>query len=499
MRLYMTTILALFLCATLSTPARADRTTVSYLSQIAVSKTEVAKEGKNVKVDMRLDLSQLRMRRQHSLALTPVIVSADGTQRTELPPLVIDGKVRNRVYRRAQIMPSVDMPPYHTPGQAVNIVRSSKTLHDYTYEAFVPYERWMIDGRVLLTEKVHGCVNCPIGTEEQNILGNILPLFVPQWQTGKLEPEPEPIKVRGEKRTARLHLSHEKNNNEPKLRRNKAELATGNNSINLVKNDPDITITKIHITGYASPEATMRHNQKLSENRAKALAEYISRHDSINLSMLQVTGKGEDWVGFLAILDSFPNLERKDDVKQIIQECGGEQDDRDACERRIKALSPDLYKQLMNEVYPMLRRNEYLIEYNVDNFSLEQARSRIIDRPDLLSLKEIYMVAGSYTRHSEEYNYAMQMAAKYYPNSAPALNDRALDALSQGKHAEAAQMLITSPLTQNNPMLQNTLGVALANCEKYEDAKKIFSRAAETGSEQAKHNLSQVEKILEQL
>ncbi len=497
---YITTILALILCATLSIPARADRATVSYLSQIGVDKAEVVRDGRNVKVGMRLDLSRLRMRRQHSLALTPVIVSTDGTRRAELSPLVIDGKVRNRIYRRAQTMPSVDMPPYHAPGQAVSIIRSSNSLHDYTYEVSLPYERWMLDGRVELIEKVHGCVNCPIGTAEQGVLGKILPTFVPQWQLQKPEPEPEPVKMRAETRTARLHFRQDSYVIDPKLSKNQVELDTVTNSIALVEKNPDVTITGIYITGYASPEATVPHNLKLSENRAKALVAYIKRHSEVDPSLLRVSWKGEDWEGFRKVMDRYPNFLRRDDIIRLIEECGGNDEDRDACEWRIRSLTPStIYDRLLNEVYPLLRRNEYRIEYNVRNFNPEEARRRIIDRPDLLSLQEMYKVAGSYPRYSQEYNYAMQMAAKYYPNSAVALNDRALDAMEQGKPAEAVEMLRTSQLTGNTPMLQNTLGVALAKCEKYEEAKQIFERAAAAGSAQAKHNLSQVEKVIEQL
>ena len=44
-----------------------------------------------------------------------------------------------------------------------------------------------------------------------------------------------------------------------------------------------------------------------SENRAKALADYIRRYDAIAPEMLHVDWKGEDWEGFVRVLGDFPN------------------------------------------------------------------------------------------------------------------------------------------------------------------------------------------------
>ena len=59
----------------------------------------------------------------------------------------------------------------------------------------------------------------------------------------------------------------------PRLTR--AELDEVSNSILLVKQNEDVKITGIYISGYASPEGSMAHNLVLSENRAKAL----DKHD----------------------------------------------------------------------------------------------------------------------------------------------------------------------------------------------------------------------------
>lgn len=179
----------------------------------------------------------------------------------------------------------------------------------------------------------------------------------------------------------------------------------------------------------------MAHNLTLSENRAKALAEYIRRHDDISPELIHVEWHGEDWDGFIRALDDYPQLLRLDRIRELIAQYP---DNHDYCEREFRKLQPaKIYQRLLNEVYPPLRRNEYKIEYNVRNFDLQEARRMVDERPDLLSLQEMYKVAGSYEKGSVDYKRVMDAAARYFPDKPAVLNDRALDALGRGDTAEA--------------------------------------------------------------
>ena len=111
-------------------------------------------------------------------------------------------------------------------------------------------------------------------------------------------------------------------------------------------------------------------------------------------------------------------------------------------------------------MYPRLRRTDYRIEYNVRNFNLEEARRMVYERPDLLSLSEMYKVAGSYEKGSADYNKVMATAIRYFPNSPAALNDNALNAMEQKDYATAVRLLEKSSVTNQNAELLSTLGVA---------------------------------------
>ena len=62
------------------------------------------------------------------------------------------------------------------------------------------------------------------------------------------------MKVRNEVRVARLQFRQDSYNIDPKFKNNESELATVSSSVEVVKTNPDLTITGIYITGYASPE-----------------------------------------------------------------------------------------------------------------------------------------------------------------------------------------------------------------------------------------------------
>lgn len=97
-----------------------------YLPGIGILNREVIKKNREVQLTMLVDLSQLRIRTQHTLALTPVLVSGDGSREAVFPPIVIDGRTRNKVYLRAQRLQSVDIPHYHDEHAQVIIRRRNR-------------------------------------------------------------------------------------------------------------------------------------------------------------------------------------------------------------------------------------------------------------------------------------------------------------------------------------------------------------------------------------
>ena len=459
---------------------------VSYLEAVRVENRRVEKQGKEVAVSLDLNLDDLKLDRQHSLTLVPVLVSADGSEETGLSPVVVNGKVRHKVAERLIALGDAEQ------GNSLCMVRKNGEAQTLHYAASVPFRRWMLDGRLELRAKTTGCARCEEGRETVNT-GTVLPFVAPQYVSGEvLQPAEEQVKPRSEVRTARLQYRRDVDAVQPDYRDNRKELDKVQASIDAVKQNPNLSITGIYVTGYASPEGSMAYNLALSERRAKGFTQYMQRSNrELDKALWHVDWKGEDWAGFAREVEHRRDLEQQAGMLKLIEECGG---DQDACEARVKALiSAGAYQRLLNEVYVPLRRNEYRIEYNVRHFTLEDTKELLATRPDLLSVAEIQKVADSYGRNTPEYIAALEVAVETYPDNVVARHNCALAKLETEDYSGAIALLQGS----EDGGLLNMLGVACAKAERYDLAREAFGQAVRAGSTAAGDNLRQMEEMLE--
>lgn len=456
----------------------------AYLESVTVENRRVEKDGADVRVRMDLGLDNLDMKLQHTLQLTPVIVSGDGTQEQALQPVHVDGRIRGKVVSRRAALDK----DYPAGGERLRRKNGEpQTLH---YEATAPYEPWMLNGRLELRADVTGCAGCGEGRETM-ATGGILPYEEPVYEMAVVQqPKEEAVKRRSEVRTARLQYRQDSHNVLPRYKDNQAELDKVQASIDAVKGNTDLTITGIYVTGYASPEATVAYNQALSERRARTFAEYVQqRNPELDKSLWHVEGRGEDWDGLRKVVERYTNLLKQDEVLRIIDQCEG---DLDQCEEKIKALvPPEIYQRVLNEMYGPLRRNEYRIEYNVRHFDLAEAKRLLETRPDLLSVAEMQKVADSYGRGTAEYRAVLKVAAETWPDNETALTNYALALMDAGEHDAAIALL--APKAAENGSLQNLMGVAQFKAGRMDKAEEAFREAARLGYPGAAENVRKLE------
>lgn len=461
----------------------------SYLQHIAINVPQTEKTAdRQVKVSFDADLSDLRMKRQQTFRIVPVLVSEDGSRQAELPAFVINGKVRDKANARADMLNGTT-----SDGEALfSVRRKNGTEQTVSYEAEIPFKKWMIGSNLQLKGYATGCAGCEEGNET-GYLGNVLPPMEPQFAYPFIRPREETVKHRTESRTARLQFHQGSSVIDKRYKRNAAELDEVSRSVALVKENADLTITGIHVTGYASPEGGFDYNMKLSERRAKALVQYMQNEfPAIGKDLYHVSWKGEDWEGLRVELDRHPQQQERAVIKEVIDGCG---EDKDACEKQIRAtVSPAAYRQLLNEVYPPIRRNEYRIEYDVRRFSLEEGKQMIATRPDLMSVNEIQQVADSYGKGTAKYIECMQAGVKAYPQDITMLNNAALALIEAGRTQEAIALLQDAPA---DGALQNMLGVAYMKAGDADLASRAFRQAVAAGNGQAQQNLQALEAIME--
>ena len=458
-----------------------------YLENLKLENQQVSKTGSRVTVSADIVLDEMELNRQQSLRLVPVLVSADGMRQQELAPVLIEGKVRSKVTdRRLALGEMVE------EEGTVRIKHQKGEEQTVAYQAETSFAPWMVNGRLELRGYITGCAACSEG-DEILTAGEVLPYREPEFTLAAvMQPAEEEVKRRAENKSARLEYRRDSYAVLPEYRTNRAELESVQRSFALLKENPNLTVTGIYITGYASPEGSMAYNEKLSQRRAQTFADYVQKHNKdLPKDLWHVAWKGEDWDGFVAQVEQAEGWPARAKVQEAIAQCN---DNIDACEWKIRQqLSADDYRYLIDELYAPLRRNDYRIEYTVRNFTPEEARQMLEVRPDLLSAAEMQRVADGYGHGSENYRKALRTALRTYPDNVAIRHNLALAEVEAGNYAEAIALLKD---TKDGASL-NLLGVAYFKSGNRQQAVQAFGQAVQAGYAQAEGNTTKAKEALD--
>lgn len=466
-------MLVVSLCTGYARPIEEKIPTVSFL--------EVKKlPDEKVRISMEIDIADLQVGPMHSCRLVPVFMSADGSERQELPAVVIDGKMRYRIHRRKEILEK----NVWNPAKA-QIIRN-KDLRYVTYCTDTVFCPWMWGGKLKMKYYTTGCRECPEGEMHTTLAEEVLPLRIPVFERTLQTVPKEEVKHREEVHTARLQFRVNSADIDAGYDYNRKEIASLLKTFQTIQADSALTITEIGITGYSSPEGGAAYNLILSERRAKALADFLRQNfPEIDETLFRIDWKGEDWEGLRKVVQEQTDWKEGTRVLEIID---AEQEDRERCEYRLRLCGREIYHRIESELYRQIRRNEYRIRYRIRNFEPEEAWSLLHTRPEQLSLYEMQEVATYFGVHSKEALACWMTAVRIYPTQVEALNNAAILLAEQGRSEEALCLLEG----KTEAMLKNVAGTIYVERKEWERAEKLFAEAAEAGNEEAKTNLLQL-------
>lgn len=225
---------------------------------------------------MDLNLDKVMLSSNKGLVYTPMIVSGEDT--LKMPAVEVMGRKRYIYYLRNQ--------QTATPNPLVVAQRNNKKPQTIHYAYTVPYSSWMKNSQMLVAHDACGCNQTLLEEGILNSLGNALSTPDKLYHA-YIEPKAEPIKRRQENGSAKLNFPINKWDIVYDLGNNASELETIRKTIDLVKNDPDVTITSIILHGYASPDGRYANNEKLAHNRTQALNNYLLKTYPIDQNCLR--------------------------------------------------------------------------------------------------------------------------------------------------------------------------------------------------------------------
>lgn len=301
-----------------------------------------------------------------------------------------------------------------------------------------------------------------------------------------MAPEAEEVKARSKGYAAKFSYQVGKYDILPNFANNAQVVRELTELIDEVKADKNLTITGAEVTGYASPDGASASNNRLSESRAKAFANFLTTRYAISANQMTVNWKGEDWEGLKSAIVA-TSWSEKEAVLNTIASV----QDEDAREAALKRLNNGTtYKTLLADYFPQLRRNELNLNFVVKSFDIEEAKAIIRTNPQYLSLNEMYLVANSYPKESAEFKEVFDIASRLYPQDEVAQLNAATADIEAGSLDRAISILEK----QNTPEAWNNLAVAYAKKENKEKATELFEKAINTGHNAAKQNLEELNK-----
>ena len=446
---------------------------------MTINRSALAVVDSNVVVSLQMTAIQ-DVPAMQSVVLAPVLVDPVTQHQVEFPLIFINSRNQQIYFER-------HLNEFYPDALALRKKRGVNL--DIDYLRSVKYEPWM--DRSVLKLKKQSCA-CNDRTDRGEL--TVASLSQPEapeirlYPVYLLPPADNTVKVREERGSAYLCFEVDKWDIKPDYMTNPVELQKIHNSVNLVKNDSDVTIRKMTIEGYASPEAPYSHNLMLSEKRTEALKNYLIATNIARGIKIEASGKGENWEGFLKYLNSNQDIPQRSRLLSIANS-NLSPDEKEQMMRK-EAMEGFLYA--VHNGFPSLRCTNYTVIYTVRPFTLEVSERVFETRPINLNLNEIYRLADKYAKDEAKYYAIIRKAYMLYPNDSYINLTMACLAIEKGAADEAAGYLSKVKDCPEKTMNEGLVAWLRGN---HEQARRLVEQARQKGVKEAARQLKEFEKL----
>jgi len=236
-------------------------------------------------------------------------------------------------------------------------------------------------------------------------------------------------------------------------------------------------IKSIEVKGWASPEGEVAFNERLAQNRALSGERFLNdlftrlereARTTFEKPAFAVAGKGEDFDGFMAVLNA-SNLPERDAIVNAINVSPNAAQR----ERNIKALTV-VYTELEKLLAP-LRRVEFVVSVYEPKKTDCEILGLATSKPSKLTLEEL-LYAATLTEDVKTKLAIYKAAQELFPNCARVFNNAGAVNIKLGKiDAAAADLGKANQLAPNNPAIQNNMGVVAIHKGELEKGRRLVS------------------------
>ncbi|MFI3249324.1 MAG: tetratricopeptide repeat protein, partial [Rikenellaceae bacterium] len=233
---------------------------------------------------------------------------------------------------------------------------------------------------------------------------------------------------------------------------NRAELAKITSLMREITEQNEFFVDTITLTATSSPEGSFLLNDKLSEQRAKALKDYLGRNSE---KLISVKWIAEDWEALREMIGRDTQVVNRAEILKIIDN----ERDLDKRESQIRGRYTKDYAYIREHLYPMLRGVNF--KYNL------RRKGMVKDTLHTTELDTLY-ARGVKLLQQRQYPKAVYILNQY--------NDRntIIALISMSYDERALELLERQPASATNHYLR---AIVLARLQRRDEAIEAYNEA----------------------
>lgn len=233
----------------------------------------------------------------------------------------------------------------------------------------------------------------------------------------------------------------------------------------------------IEVSAYASPDGDLSFNDKLSQKREATASDFLKnqlKKDSVNTE-IKTKYTAEDWEGFQKLMEK-SSIQDKELILRVLSMYS----DPEVREREIRNLS-QAFETVAEEIMPQLRRSKFIATVDLIGKTDEELLAAAQNDPKSLNQAEL-LHAATLTDDLAQKKAFYNSFTKQFEDDWRGFNNLGMvEVMLNDFDAASRNFEKADKLNNNNPIIQNNLGVIALKNGETDKAIELFSAASGVG------------------